>query len=344
MYVATGFIDDTQASLTTPGSDFTIGLVLNPPASAADIEPKDLALVRRFSYCTIVSFMLMYTSLFFVKLSFLLFFYRLGPKLIQNIKWHWWIVAIFTFAAYIATFATYPYKCSFGSLEQISSSYCTAEQNMAFLNMKVNTTLDVLTDLLSRHTLTVESDCKLTHSVVTIPLNILRRSRIPRRQSLALGGVFSLVLVTITFAIVRATVTTAGVQRQMDIPWVMVWSSAEANIAIVVVCIGSFRMLFVQNRKEERSPVGDVGQRRRVEKTSTFTFGASVEEAVDSEPGQSRERGSMDSMGRVESTVATETDRRMGTARSVSSSAGSNAWQTTQGSSVLDWERAARSS
>ncbi|KAJ4293391.1 hypothetical protein N0V90_008674 [Kalmusia sp. IMI 367209] len=200
---------------------YTIRLTLEP-IDPEDIDPNTLFIVRKFSYGIVISFMLMYTSLWCVKLSFLLFFYRLGPRLIRNIKWHWWGVAVFTLAAYAATFATYPYMCSFGSYEQVSSPYCTAEQNMSFVNMKVNTALDVTTDVL----------------IVTIPLNILWRSKIPRRQSLALGGVFSLVLVTITFAIVRATVSTVGVTKQMDSPWVLVWSSAEANIAIIVACIG----------------------------------------------------------------------------------------------------------
>jgi len=81
-------------------------------------------------------------------------------------------------------------------------------------------------------------------------MNILWRSKIPLRQLLALGGLFSLVLITITFSIVRAAVTTVNVTKQMDSPWVLVWSSAEANIAIVVACIGSFRMLFIQHRRD----------------------------------------------------------------------------------------------
>ena len=94
--------------------------------------------------------MLMYTSLWLVKFSFLLFFYRLGPRLIDEMKTHWWTVTIFTALAYGATFASHPYKCTFGSYEQVASTYCMAEQNLSFVNMKVNTTLDVVTDVLSK--------------------------------------------------------------------------------------------------------------------------------------------------------------------------------------------------
>lgn len=87
---------------------------------------------------------------------------------------------------------------------------------------------------------------------MTIPFNILWRSRVNAGQKAALAGVFSLVLITIITAIVRATVTTTGVSKQMDVAWVLVWTSVEANIAIIVACVGSFRMLFVQHRKESR--------------------------------------------------------------------------------------------
>lgn len=56
---------------------------------------------------------------------------------------------MFTMLAFGATFATYPYVCSFGTYKQIMRPYCTAEQTMSFVNMKVNTGLDVGTDFLS---------------------------------------------------------------------------------------------------------------------------------------------------------------------------------------------------
>ena len=120
------------------------------PTDPTDMDPNHLTYVRKYSYGANISYMLMYTSLWCVKLSFLLFFYRLGPSLISGMKWHWWGVSVFTMLAYCATFATYPYMCSFGTYEQIIQPYCTAEQTMSFVNMKLNTGLDVCTDVLSK--------------------------------------------------------------------------------------------------------------------------------------------------------------------------------------------------
>ncbi|KAJ4346702.1 uncharacterized protein N0V89_010634 [Didymosphaeria variabile] len=259
------------------------------PIDPTDFDPNLLVYVRKYSYGVNICYMLMYTSLWCVKLSFLLFFYRLGPRLIQGMKWHWWGVAIFTMLAYGATFATYPYMCSFGTYEQIMQPYCTAEQTLSFVNMKVNVVLDVVTDIL----------------IMTIPLNILWRSRIPLRQSLALAGVFSLVLITITFAIVRAALSTIGVTKQMDSPWVLIWSGAESNIAIVVASIGSFRMLFVQNRRVEGRQRDEVGaRRRRMDKSTTMAQGASVEEMA-SVGGSTEWTG----VGTVESTLPAPSNR-----------------------------------
>jgi hypothetical protein len=113
-------------------------------------NPSLLRFVRKFMYGANISYMLMYTSLWSVKLSFLLFFYRLGPQLIRGIKWHWWGVTVFTLAAYAMTFTTYPYMCSFGTYEQIMTPYCISEQSMSFVNLKVNVGLDVGTDVLSK--------------------------------------------------------------------------------------------------------------------------------------------------------------------------------------------------
>lgn len=65
---------------------------------------------------------------------------------------------------------------------------------------------------------------------MSIPYLILRHVRISTHQKVVLCTVFSLVVITMTFAIVRAIVTTVGVKRQIDPLWLYLWTSIELNI------------------------------------------------------------------------------------------------------------------
>lgn len=70
----------------------------------------------------------------------------------------------------------------------------------------------------------------LMRAVMSIPFNILWRVRLTRSQRIALSAVFSLVMITIIFAIVRAAITTLGVRRQMDPTWFYLWTIVELNV------------------------------------------------------------------------------------------------------------------
>lgn len=65
---------------------------------------------------------------------------------------------------------------------------------------------------------------------MSIPFLILRRIRISTYQKLGLSAVFSLVIITMIFAVIRATITTIGVKRQIDPLWMYLWTSVELNI------------------------------------------------------------------------------------------------------------------
>lgn len=70
----------------------------------------------------------------------------------------------------------------------------------------------------------------LRRPVMSIPFLIVSRVRISRRQKFALSAIFSLVVFTMIFAIVRATITTVGVQKQIDPVWMYMWTSIELNV------------------------------------------------------------------------------------------------------------------
>ena len=84
--------------------------------------------------------------------------------------------------------------------------------------------------------------------VTTIPFVILWQVRIPLTKKLALTGIFSLVIITMVFAILRVTLI-SKLTKQPDTSWSYMWSAIEQNIAIIVACLASFRTLFTQDQR-----------------------------------------------------------------------------------------------
>jgi hypothetical protein len=65
---------------------------------------------------------------------------------------------------------------------------------------------------------------------MTIPFLILRHIRISTRQRVALSAIFSLVVITMIFAILRAALTTVGVKYQMPPVTMYMWTNIELNV------------------------------------------------------------------------------------------------------------------
>ncbi|KAL8705269.1 MAG: hypothetical protein Q9201_001600 [Fulgogasparrea decipioides] len=83
-----------------------------------DFQDKYAAFLR-----TIVPFtLLFYSTLWAVKLSFLLFFWRLGSKVRGHNIW-WWVVLGITVAAYIACIGDVDYRCCLSSMEWIVGEF-----------------------------------------------------------------------------------------------------------------------------------------------------------------------------------------------------------------------------
>ncbi|KAH8765049.1 hypothetical protein F5883DRAFT_421604, partial [Diaporthe sp. PMI_573] len=98
-------------------------------------------------YCT-------WTSLYIVKLSFMVFFNGLGRNLrAQRVLW--WSVLGFIIVSYIVSVAMFDYSCMTADwahiLEKCSSEETTDRQ---FFTSRVSATLDVVTDALSEFPLT----------------------------------------------------------------------------------------------------------------------------------------------------------------------------------------------
>lgn len=113
--------------------------------------PADFLLnTERYYTGQLIVLIFFYTGLWSVKLSFLIFFRRLGQN-IDKQKYLWWPVLFFTLATYFVCIGDIPYKCLVGSLDEIVVK-CSPGENIKFTldTLKVNCSLDVLSDFLSK--------------------------------------------------------------------------------------------------------------------------------------------------------------------------------------------------
>lgn len=174
-----------------------------------------------------------YTGLWSVKLSFLLFFRRLGNK-VRGQKLHWWIVTAFTLATWCTCIATIHYNCLVSPFMKIRVS-CSGFGAINFqrITLKFNCAMDVLTDALGEMTICWwPLRIADTVLVMSIPIAMLSKVKINIRQKLALAAIFSLVVVTMTFAIVRvATLDSLAVQPEHS--WLFMWSGIENTVGML---------------------------------------------------------------------------------------------------------------
>ncbi|KAL8751698.1 MAG: hypothetical protein Q9184_005986 [Pyrenodesmia sp. 2 TL-2023] len=105
------------------------------------------------------------------------------------------------------------------------------------------------------------------------------------RKKVALGGIFSLAVITTVFAIVRVA-STSALTKQPDGSWMYMWNSIEQCVAIIVACLGSFRSLFTNNRARvpelKQRPANDSGNvflrgiKRTLPSNTTLELGSLV--------------------------------------------------------------------
>ena len=107
---------------------------------------------------------------------------------------------------------------------------------------------DIISDLMSEYsaTLLVGIDC---NPVMALGLRLLRRLQISPKEKLALAAIFSVGLIKVTFAIIRVVKIGASATHVNPI-WLALWSMIEASVAVAVVCLPSFRVLFAHGRRQ----------------------------------------------------------------------------------------------
>ena len=212
---------------------------------------------------TVAVIILFYTSLWSIKISFLLFFRRLGNN-VKHQKILWWPVFGFTVATYFACIGSIQYPCLVRSFTYLAAN-CVTPSATSFQQdtLKLNCAWDVSTDFFSRF-IELPWDVANASTVMLIPFTMLWGVQMKRSRKAALAGIFSLVIITMTFAIVRTAVVGSAKKRVPDSSWLYMWSAIETSVgklmmmrlfynettndtvslAIIVACLASFRNLF----------------------------------------------------------------------------------------------------
>ncbi|KAF2675980.1 hypothetical protein K458DRAFT_380632, partial [Lentithecium fluviatile CBS 122367] len=207
-----------------------VGLIYPPPSTFMSDTGKyfkGTVAMAVFFPCTLWS----------VKFAFLLFFWKLVNK-IRSLRWHWYAAFAFTILSFAGAFAATDWKCIASPVEIIFAECATRDSGvrMKFF-MWFICAIDVFSDML----------------IMSIPIVMLWQIRLPMRKRLSLVALFSLVCVTMAIAFVRASQITTY-KGQPDNSRTTLWTFVEQCISVIIVCLGSIRVLFTQEQHKANRP------------------------------------------------------------------------------------------
>ncbi|KAL9576332.1 MAG: hypothetical protein Q9212_007191 [Teloschistes hypoglaucus] len=87
--------------------------------------------------------------------------------------------------------------------------------------------------------------------VMTLGLRLLWNLQISVKEKFALGAIFSVGVIKITFALIRVVKIGAS-SKHVNPIWLALWSMIEASVAVVVACLPSFKVLFAHGRRQSQ--------------------------------------------------------------------------------------------
>ncbi|KAI1131764.1 hypothetical protein F5Y10DRAFT_261927 [Nemania abortiva] len=186
---------------------------------------------------------LTYAGLWAIKLSFLMFFYRLGYQLPKFRVW-WWFIFSFVIASGLVQVGIIEYRCFLSDIDTILAT-CSTLSTLYETRRRVivSVTLDIVSDFL----------------MIVFPISIFWNSRLKLRQKIVLSAVFSLVGFAIAVTIIRGGFSTnlnePSAAAQLNVAFDF-WITLEYFISFLIACAVSFRSLFVQRRAKASKTSG----------------------------------------------------------------------------------------
>nr|CDP22330.1 Putative protein of unknown function [Podospora anserina S mat+] len=177
-------------------------------------------------HAILATYWLTWTSLWLVKIAFMVFFYPLGRHAPLQ-RYLWWTVLVCIVAAYCVTVGLTTDDCLTASgLDIAQKCIGEAKFNRQYFTSRVHLATDISTDLL----------------IVIVSGNIVWRVSIPWKKKLLLMGICCLTIAMVVVAIVRAEAGYSGTSP--DVSWMILCNSLEMTLAILVACAASFRSLY----------------------------------------------------------------------------------------------------
>ncbi|KUI61339.1 hypothetical protein VP1G_08493 [Cytospora mali] len=165
---------------------------------------------------------------YFIKVNFLLFFYRLGSRAARIFRIVWWVVFGIVLVCGIAsvTMGVPTFKCLFGGILYTFTTCETVEyENKFFTYFRASVALDIFTDALIGFTV-----------VATVLRGALLSEVFEQTEQ---GG------------------------KAFNIPWVWFWFHVELCTAFIVACLVSFRSLFVYREQQSSAALRAAAMQRR---------------------------------------------------------------------------------
>ncbi|KAL8919871.1 MAG: hypothetical protein Q9172_004776 [Xanthocarpia lactea] len=201
---------------------------------------------------------LFWTTVWVVKVSFLIFYRQLFTGLPEHML-GWWLTSGFTAMAYLLCWA-------------FQLGACETPRDIRYSNacLYVAAAGDIASDLMSESWSKSLKALIDTQVVMGLGLRLLWNLQISAREKVALGAIFSVGLIKITFAVIRVVKIGASATHVNPI-WLALWTMIEASVAIVVASLPSFRVLFAHGRRQSevrRAMTLKTFHRRRSERHS----------------------------------------------------------------------------
>ncbi|KAH6670887.1 hypothetical protein F5X68DRAFT_247450 [Plectosphaerella plurivora] len=189
---------------------------------------------------------LFWTVLWSVKAGFLALYFKLFKQL-KAYRRVWYVLAAFTFLAYMGCVLTLGLSCG-----DVSNFFkfggCATENDIIKSNLSVyySTAIDIFTDL----------------CIMAMPLRLIYGAKITPKQKIGLACVFGLGFVMIAFAVIRANQI---LQQKyfVNLTLLIVWSTLAASISVIVGSLPALKIFFTGRAgKNSRNSPGSGSNRK----------------------------------------------------------------------------------